>query len=60
MSDLISRQMDSPKAKWKRHIVDSGYNANWKCSNCGYVLYLETPLEICPKCKADMWGRSKE
>ena len=42
-------------AMWKRRIVDSGYNANWKCSNCGYVLYLETTLEICPKCKAYMW-----
>lgn len=35
---------------WKRHIVDSGFNADWKCTKCGYICKLDFPPEVCPKC----------
>lgn len=35
---------------WKRRIVDSGYNADWKCTKCGYVCKLDFPPMKCPKC----------
>ena len=35
---------------WKRRIVDDGYNADWKCSKCGYICKLDFPPEVCPKC----------
>ena len=48
---------DREKANWKRRIVDSGFNADWKCSKCGYVCKLEFPPDVCPKC--DMGGDKK-
>lgn len=37
-------------SNWKRHIVDNGYNADWKCKKCGYISKLEYPPTECPKC----------
>lgn len=45
-------------ANWKRHIVDNGYNADWKCKNCGYVCKLDFPSDVCPKC--DMRGETND
>ena len=45
--------------KWKRHIVDNGYNADWKCK-CGYVCKLDFPPDVCPNCGADMRKENEE
>ena len=39
---------------WKRRIVDSGYNADWKCSECGYKEMTDFPTNYCPNCGAKM------
>ena len=39
---------------WIRRIVDSGYNANWKCSECGYKEMTDFPTRYCPSCGAKM------
>ena len=41
---------DRKSSNWKRHIVDNGYNADWKCTKCGYVCKLDFPPMECPKC----------
>lgn len=40
--------------KWKRKIVDDGYNADWKCSECGYKEMTDFPTKYCPNCGAKM------
>ena len=42
--------------KWKRRIVDNGFNADWVCSECGLRVKTESPIafDYCPKCGADM------
>ena len=42
---------DTDEKGWKRRIVDSGFNADWKCTKCGYVCKLDFPPVECPKCK---------
>lgn len=43
------------KGKWRRKIVDSGYNADWVCSECGYRVMTEcVSFDFCPGCGADM------
>ena len=37
-------------SNWKRHIVDNGHNADWKCKECGYISKLEYPPMECPGC----------
>lgn len=37
-------------SNWRRHIVDNGYNADWICKNCGYVVKTDYPPMECPKC----------
>lgn len=45
------------KGKWKRKIVDSGYNADWVCSECGdRWKYDFINFNFCPNCGADMRG----
>lgn len=40
---------------WKRRIVDGGYNADWKCSECGYKVYTDfVNYNFCPNCGAKM------
>lgn len=40
-------------SEWKRHIVDNGYNADWKCKKCGYIVKTDFPPVECPKCKKE-------
>ena len=48
------KQEPRKKGKWKRRIVDSGYNANWICSECGYKEMTDFPTHFCPNCGAEM------
>lgn len=45
-------------SEWKRRIVDGGYNADWKCKKCGYIVMTDFPPRYCPKCEID--NRKKE
>lgn len=40
--------------RWKRKIVDSGYNADWICNKCGYKDLTDFPTKYCPNCGAKM------
>ena len=41
--------------RWKRRIVDSGYNADWSCSFCGYKVKTDfVNFKYCPNCGAKM------
>ena len=45
---------ENVRGKWKRRIVDGGWNANLVCSECGYTLMIEDGYHFCPNCGADM------
>lgn len=50
-----SAQPERKKGKWKRRIVDSGYNADWICSECGYRVKTDfVNYNFCPHCGAKM------
>jgi rubrerythrin len=60
---------DSPTAdvkpvvhgKWKRKVVDNGFNADWICSECGYKTMTDfVNYNYCPNCGADMRGAENE
>ena len=37
--------------KWKRRLVDGGFNADWHCSKCGWKTSLEEHgYNFCPHC----------
>lgn len=58
---LPSAQPERKKGKWKRKIVDSGYNADWVCSECGdRWKYDFINFNFCPNCGADMRGEDDE
>ena len=40
-------------SEWKRRVVDNGYNADWKCKKCGYVVHMDFPPEKCSKCEKE-------
>ena len=43
--------------KWRRRLVDCGFNADWHCSRCGWKTSLEEHgYNFCPNCGADMRG----
>ena len=45
------------KGKWRRRLVDCGFNADWHCSRCGWKTSLEEHgYNFCPNCGADMRG----
>lgn len=45
------------KGKWKRTKANSGYNAEWVCSICGYTVYAEfCNYNYCSSCGSDMRG----
>lgn len=46
--------MEQKTGYWKRRIVDSGYNADWKCSECGHKEMTDFPTNYCPNCHAKM------
>jgi len=42
-------------ARWKRKIVDDGFNADWVCSNCGHRVYTDfVNYKFCPMCGSQM------
>ena len=51
---------ENVRGKWKRKIVDSGFNADWVCSKCGHTVKTEDAPNICPNCNADMKGEEHE
>ena len=43
------------RGRWKRRIVDSGFNADWVCSECKYRVKTDfVNYNFCPHCGADM------
>lgn len=41
--------------RWRRRLVDSGFNADWHCSECGWKTSLEEHgYNFCPNCGAKM------
>lgn len=63
--DVIDEQptieSERKTGKWKRRIVDSGYNADWICSECGYRVKTDfVNYKFCPNCQADMRGEEHE
>lgn len=57
LETLPSVQPGRKKGKWKRRIKDSGFNANWYCSECGWETALEEHgYNFCPNCGADNRG----
>lgn len=41
--------------RWKRKIVDCGFNADWVCSQCGYRVMTDfVNYKYCPGCGATM------
>lgn len=52
---------DYPHGEWKRRIVDSGFNADWVCSECGYRVKTDfIDYNFCPNCGATMKGAGDE
>ena len=50
-----------PSGKWKRKIVDNGFNADWVCSECGYRVKTDfVDYHYCPYCGARMKGADDE
>ena len=48
------------KGKWKRRIVDNGWNADFVCSECRYTIMIEDTYPYCPNCGARMKGAEDE
>ena len=41
--------------KWKRKMVDNGFNVDWVCSKCGYRVMTDfVSYNYCPNCGAKM------
>ena len=58
---LPSAQPERKRGKWKRKIVDNGFNADWACSECGYRVKTDfVNFNYCPNCGADMRGEQDE
>ena len=52
---------DRPQGEWKRRLVDSGFNADWVCSECGYRVKTDfVSFNYCPNCGARMKGADDE
>lgn len=57
VKQLIDAQPERSPGKWRRRLVDSGFNADWHCSECGWKTSLEEHgYNFCPNCGADMRG----
>ena len=62
INDIDSAPTIEPKkGKWRRRLVDCGFNADWHCSRCGWKTSLEEHgYNFCPNCGADMRGEEDE
>lgn len=48
------------RGKWKRRIVDGGFNADWYCSKCGWRTALEEHCyNFCPNCGSYNGGNTE-
>ena len=57
IEDIEALPSARKKGKWRRRIVDSGFNSDWVCSKCGYRWqYDYINFNFCPNCGADMRG----
>ena len=46
-----SAQPERKTGKWRRRLVDCGFNADWHCSECGWTTSLEEHgYNYCPNC----------
>ena len=58
--EMLKRQPiieERKNGKWRRRLVDCGFNADWHCSRCGWKTSLEEHgYNFCPNCGADMRG----
>lgn len=53
--DMLPSVSTEKVGRWKRRIVDSGYNADWSCSCCGYKVKTDfVNFKYCPNCGARM------
>ena len=53
----IQPTIEPKNGKWRRRLVDCGFNADWHCSRCGWKTSLEEHgYNFCPNCGADMRG----
>lgn len=59
LEKIPSVQPEQRTGKWERRIVDSGYNADWKCSECGYKEMTDFPTKYCPSCGTKMESEDK-
>ena len=58
---LPSAQPMRKRGKWRRRLVDNGFNADWHCSECGWKTAIEEHgYNYCPNCGADMRGEQDE
>lgn len=58
---LLIPQPERKKGKWKRRLVDGGFNADWHCSECGWKTSLEEHgYNFCPNCGSDNRGEQDE
>ena len=47
--------------KWRRKMVDDGFNIDWICSKCGYRVMTDfVSYSYCPNCGARMKGADDE
>ena len=47
--------------KWRRKMVDDGFNIDWICSKCGYRVTTDfVSYSYCPNCGAKMKGADDE
>lgn len=47
--------------KWRRKMVDSGFNIDWVCSKCGYRVMTDfVSYSYCPNCGAKMKGEDDD
>ena len=52
---FASAEPERKKGKWKRRLVDDGFNADWHCSKCGWKTSIEEHgYKYCPNCGAWM------
>lgn len=57
----IQPTIEPKNGKWRRRLVDCGFNADWHCSRCGWKTSLEEHgYNFCPNCGADMRGEEDD
>lgn len=58
INDMPTIEPERQKGKWRRRLVDCGFNADWHCSRCGWKTSLEEHgYNYCPNCGAEMEGQ---